>query len=56
MVYGTEDEYINRERAAYEKERAEALFGTNLEIIPFEGKHVVNVNFINGLIRYDLRK
>lgn len=50
LVYGTEDEYINKERATYETERAEALFGENLEIIPFDGKHVVNVDFINGLV------
>lgn len=50
LVYGTEDEYINKERATYETNRAEALFGENLEIIPFDGKHVVNVDFINGLV------
>lgn len=50
LVYGTEDEYINKERAAYETKRAEELFGKNLEIIPFDGKHVVNVAFINGLV------
>ena len=50
LVYGTEDEYINKERATYETKRAEELFGKNLEIIPFDGKHVVNVAFINGLV------
>lgn len=50
LVYGTEDEYINKERAVYETKRAEELFGKNLEIIPFDGKHVVNVAFINGLV------
>ncbi|WP_044404440.1 alpha/beta hydrolase [Lacinutrix sp. Hel_I_90] len=50
LVYGTEDEYINKERATHETKRAEELFGKNLEIIPFDGKHVVNVAFINGLV------
>ena len=47
LVYGTKDEYLNDERMAYERSRASALFGNHLEIIPFEGKHVVNINYIN---------
>ena len=45
-VYGNQDEYLFEERIAYEKERAETLFGTDLKITTFEGKHVVNTNFI----------
>ncbi len=47
LVYGTKDEYLNDERMAYERSRASVLFGNHLEIIPFEGKHVVNINYIN---------
>lgn len=49
LVYGTEDEYLNKERIAYETKRAHELFGKNVNSIPFEGKHVVNVNIINDL-------
>ena len=49
LVYGTEDEYLNDERMAYESSRANELFGQHLEIIPFKGKHVVNVDYINNL-------
>ena len=48
-VYGTQDEYLFDERIAYEKNRAETLFGKHLKIRTFEGKHVVNVDFINGI-------
>ena len=50
MIYGTEDEYLNEERIAYETNRAKELFGDKLNIIPFEGKHVVNVKLINELV------
>ena len=50
LVYGTEDEYLNADRIAYETERANALFGNNVNIIPFDGKHIVNVGIINGLV------
>ncbi len=50
MIYGTEDEYLNSERIAHETQRAKAMFGKNLNIIPFKGKHVVNVELINTLI------
>ncbi|WP_452227788.1 alpha/beta hydrolase [Lacinutrix sp. MEBiC02404] len=50
MIYGTEDEYLNEERIAHETNRAKELFGDHLHIIPFEGKHVVNVALINGLV------
>lgn len=50
LVYGNEDEYLNAERIAYEEARAKELFGSHLEIIPFEGKHIVNMNIINDLV------
>ncbi len=49
MIYGTEDEYLNEERIAYEIERAKSLFGDTVSIHPFEGKHVVNVDLIKRL-------
>jgi len=48
-VYGKQDEYLFDERIAYEKNRAETLFGKHLNITPFEGKHVVNTDFINEI-------
>ena len=50
LIYGTEDEYLNKERIALEKEKAIKLFDNRLEIMPFDGKHVVNVDFINDLV------
>ncbi|MDX1277929.1 esterase [Oceanihabitans sediminis] len=50
MIYGTEDEYLTEERITNETKRAKELFGKNLHIIPFEGKHVVNVDLINSLV------
>ena len=50
MIYGTEDEYLNSERIAHETQRAKALFGKNLNILPFKGKHVMNVELINKLV------
>lgn len=48
-VYGIHDEYLFEERIAYEKDRAETLFGKHLNIITFDGKHVVNTDFINKI-------
>lgn len=50
LVYGTEDEYLNTARITYETERAQELFGHAVNIIPFNGKHVVNVDIINKLV------
>lgn len=50
LIYGTEDEYLDAERIAQESQRANELFGERLEILPFEGKHVVNVDYINDLV------
>jgi predicted esterase len=48
-VYGKQDEYLFDERITYEKNRAETLFGTHLKITAFEGKHVVNTEFISEI-------
>jgi len=50
LIYGTEDEYLDAERIVYEKQRAEELFENRLQVFPFDGKHVVNVDFINTII------
>lgn len=49
LLYGTEDEYLTQERIDEEKKLALDLFGERLSVISFEGKHVVNVDFINQL-------
>lgn len=50
MIYGTEDEYLNEERIDYESNRVAELFGDKATIVPFEGKHIVNVDIINNLV------
>jgi predicted esterase len=50
LIYGTEDEYLDEERMIYEQQRAIELFGDRVEFLPFEGKHVVNVDFIESLV------
>ncbi|MCA0152866.1 alpha/beta hydrolase [Winogradskyella vincentii] len=50
LVYGTQDEYLNENRIIEETKLAKELFGNKLKIIPFEGKHVVNVDFIRSII------
>ncbi|WP_178988377.1 alpha/beta hydrolase [Winogradskyella schleiferi] len=50
MIYGTQDEYLDENRIQLESEKAESLFGKRLIVMPFEGKHVVNVDFINDLV------
>jgi len=50
LIYGTEDEYLDETRIELESKRANELFGKRLEILPFEGKHVVNVGYINDLV------
>ena len=51
MIYGTEDEYLNDERMAYETRRLDELFGNKVDVIPFKGKHVVNVALIDTLVQ-----
>ena len=50
LIYGTEDEYLDSERIKKESDRALDLFGKRVDFLPFKGKHVVNVNYINSLI------
>ncbi len=50
LIYGTEDEYLDETRIEKESIRAKALFGHRVTILPFEGKHVVNVDYINDLV------
>ena len=50
MTYGTEDEYLNAERMAYETNRVQELFGDHVSVIPFEGNHRVNTELINNLV------
>ena len=50
LIYGTEDEYLDETRIKEETKRAHDLFGNNITILPFEDKHVVNVDYINDLV------
>lgn len=50
LIYGTEDEYLDENRILLESQKAKDLFGHRISIMPFEGKHVVNVEFIDGLV------
>jgi predicted esterase len=49
LVYGNNDEYLTEERIKDEIEKAKALFPRQLKICPFEGKHMVNEDFIKNL-------
>lgn len=50
LIYGTEDEYLDTARIEEESARAINLFGDRVTFLPFEGKHVVNVDYINDLV------
>ncbi|WP_179345183.1 alpha/beta hydrolase [Winogradskyella ursingii] len=50
LIYGTEDEYLDKHRIEAETKRAKELFGDRAKIIAFDGKHVVNVDLINDLV------
>ncbi|EGV44982.1 esterase [Bizionia argentinensis JUB59] len=50
LIYGDSDEYLNDERMNYEEKRAQELFGKRLQLVPFQGKHEVNVEIINSLV------
>ncbi|AUP81209.1 alpha/beta hydrolase [Flavivirga eckloniae] len=50
LIYGKDDAWLNEERMIMETERAVELFGHNVNIVPFEGVHEVNVGLINGLV------
>ena len=50
LIYGKQDEYLDKARIEIEIRRAAELFEKRLEVLPFDGKHVVNVDYINDLI------
>jgi predicted esterase len=50
LIYGTEDEYLDEARIEQESKRAASLFGERVTVLSFEGKHVVNVDYINNLV------
>jgi predicted esterase len=50
LIYGTQDEYMNKGRMTYEKQRVIELFGNDVTITPFDGTHEVRVELINGLV------
>jgi predicted esterase len=50
LVYGTKDEFWNAQRIEEESDRARKLFGERLEILPFDGPHVVNTEIVNNLV------
>ncbi|RKE95170.1 alpha/beta hydrolase [Ichthyenterobacterium magnum] len=50
LIYGINDEYLNDERMEYETNRVNELFTNNVNIIPFEGTHEVNVKLVNSLV------
>jgi predicted esterase len=50
LIYGTSDEYLDKERIESESDRAIELFGSKVQFLPFDGTHVVNVDLINDLV------
>ncbi|WP_027126625.1 alpha/beta hydrolase [Gelidibacter mesophilus] len=51
LIYGIEDKYLDEDRISLEKNRAFELFGhCNLQILPFDGKHEVNIKMIKQLL------
>ena len=50
LIYGTEDQFMDDERLAYEAHRALDLFDNDVNIIPFDGNHKVNVELVNKLV------
>ena len=51
LIYGKDDEYLNEERMLIEQNRAKRLFGNRLNIMPFEGAHVINQEAIENIGR-----
>lgn len=49
-IYGIHDEYLNADRMEYETNRIKELFDKRVEIIPFDGKHIVNTKLIHSLV------
>ena len=50
LIYGVDDEYLDDERMQYETNRVKELFGEDITVISFEGKHEVNVALLNSLV------
>ncbi len=50
LIYGTKDGYLDEARIEQESQKVKELFGKRITILPFDGKHVVNVDFINDLV------
>lgn len=49
LIFGTKDEFLDDKRMINEKSKALELFGKDLQVIPFEGKHEVKKEMINRL-------
>jgi predicted esterase len=49
LSYGTQDEYLNEERIEQERSRIKELFGEQVQITPFDGNHIVNVELLKTL-------
>lgn len=49
-IIGKQDEYLTPERLRVEREKLNALFGTNSQYITFDGGHEVRKEIINNLI------
>lgn len=54
-IYGNKDQYITEARKTEEYLKASQLFGENLEIEVFDGKHEVNKDFIIKISEEDLK-
>lgn len=52
LIYGNNDEYLDEDRILKERKTAFELFGhCDLQIIPFEGKHEVNITLVNQIVK-----
>ena len=49
LIYGTNDEYLDENRIAKERHKAQKLF-SNPNIIPFDGIHEVNTKLLSSII------
>jgi predicted esterase len=50
LIYGTEDQYLDNALMKEQSDKAVSLFGDRITVLPFDGKHVVNVDYINDLV------
>jgi predicted esterase len=51
MVYGDKDEYLNAVRVKQEKEKANSLFGRQIEFRTFRGGHEINNELLKELAK-----